>query len=105
MIVNINLFAERNFKIVNTSNGKEISVEEMAELSNKFDVIFFGEFHDDSLIHKLQMEYLDEFYDENEKIAVSLEMFERDVQSVINDYLSDKIDEEQFMKSSNPWPD
>jgi uncharacterized iron-regulated protein len=104
-IAYFNLFAERNFKIVNTSNGKEISIEDMAELSNKFDVIFFGEFHDDSLIHKLQMEYLDEFYDEDEKVAVSLEMFERDVQSIINDYLSGKIDEEQFIKTSNPWPD
>jgi uncharacterized iron-regulated protein len=105
IIANINLFAERNYKIVNTSNGKEISIEDMAELSNKFDVIFFGEFHDDSLIHKLQMEYLDEFYDENEKFAVSLEMFERDVQSILNDFLSDKIDEDQFTKTSNPWPD
>ena len=105
IIANVNLFAERNFKIVSTSTGNEISVEDMAELSNKFDVIFFGEFHDDSLIHKLQIEYLKEFYSENDKVAVSLEMFERDVQSVIDDYLSDKIDEEQFIKTGNPWPD
>jgi uncharacterized iron-regulated protein len=36
--------------------------------------------------------------------VVALEMFERDVQPVIERYVSGAIDEEQFLKESRPWP-
>lgn len=70
------------------------------------DVVFLGELHDDSIAHKLQFEIFRtvvEKYAATRKIALSLEMFERDVQIVVNEYLQDLISENHFLLSSRPW--
>jgi uncharacterized iron-regulated protein len=95
----------RDFKLFDAKTGNQIDIKKMAENSSKFDVIFFGEFHDDSIIHGIQKAYLEEFIKLNPKTAVSLEMFERDAQPVIDKYLKDEINEEEFLKASRPWPD
>jgi aminopeptidase N len=97
--------AERKFEIYNSKTGEKIDVKKMAELSQNYDVIFFGEFHDDSIIHTIQKDYLEAMLKANPKTAVSMEMFERDVQNIIDDFLSDKINEEEFLKKSRPWPE
>ncbi len=102
-LINI-MNAEDSYFIYNSS-GKRVSVEEMAKTSSGFDVIFFGEFHDDSLNHALQLEYLEEMFDENDELTVSLEMFERDVQKQLDAYINGDMTEEEFLKVSRPWPD
>jgi uncharacterized iron-regulated protein len=104
-IVSTKVFAERQYAIYETATEKKITMKELADKSIKKDIIFFGEFHDDSIIHNLQKEYLQELYKLNSKIAVSLEMFERDVQPVIDNYLAGKITEDEMVKTSRPWPD
>ena len=94
-----------DYVIYNTKTKKSISIDEMAQLSQKFDVIFFGEFHDDSIVHNIQVEYNDKMFGINKNTVVSMEMFERDVQNILNDYLNGKISEEEFLKNSRPWPD
>jgi hypothetical protein len=37
-------------------------------------------------------------------VVVAMEMFERDVQGVLDQYLAGTITEEQFLKASRPWP-
>jgi uncharacterized iron-regulated protein len=37
-------------------------------------------------------------------LALSLEMFERDTQRFLDDYRENRIDENEFLKSSRPWP-
>ncbi|MCX6156294.1 MAG: ChaN family lipoprotein [Candidatus Kapabacteria bacterium] len=101
----LKLMGQQEYFIYDVKAKKTISVKEMAEITAKNDVNFFGEFHDDSLIHLLQFEYLKELYKTEPNVAVSVEMFERDVQNIINDYLSGKINEEEFLKNSRPWPD
>lgn len=96
---------KRPFKIFDTKTGEEISIESLAFRTTKADVIFFGEFHDDEIIHEIQDRYLKFVYDRKRNVAVSFEMFERDVQPFIDDYLSGKIDEEKFLEKSRPWYD
>jgi uncharacterized iron-regulated protein len=37
-------------------------------------------------------------------ITVAMEMFERDTQPFVDDYLAGKISEAEFLKASRPWP-
>ncbi|MFC2129950.1 ChaN family lipoprotein [Bacteroidota bacterium] len=101
MCYNVN--AQRQYKIYESATGKEVDVKELTEKTLDNDVIFFGEFHDDSLVHALQAGYLREFYDEEDNTVVSMEMFERDVQVYLDDYLSGEITEEEFLKNSRAW--
>lgn len=93
------------FYIYDTKVSKKIQIDELVKNTSQYDVIFFGEFHDDSLNHYLQDIYLKSFFEVNPKTIVSLEMFEKDVQKHLNSYLSDQISEEEFLKNSRPWPD
>lgn len=105
IVLSATVFAERNYVIYDSKTGEKLTVSELAERSLKNDIIFFGEFHDDSLLHLIQKNLLADMYEKDDEIAVSMEMFERDVQKYINDYLSNKITEEDFLKNSRPWGD
>jgi len=68
------------------------------------DVVFVGEQHDDPNSHRLELAVLEGLARRRGAIILSLEMFERDVQTILDDYLADRITEEAFLKQSRPWP-
>ena len=75
----------------------------LAELA-RADVVFVGEKHDDPATHKLERAILEGLLRRKVTPAVSMEMFERDVQPMLDDYLSGKLSEDDFLKTSRPWP-
>ncbi|HRP01025.1 MAG TPA: ChaN family lipoprotein [Candidatus Kapabacteria bacterium] len=93
------------YKIFDTQSGKEVSLETMAKQLSKDKFILFGEFHDDSLIHHIQYELFKQIYKYNNNLTLSMEMFERDVQNKVNEYIDGAIDNDSFIKDSRPWPD
>src|SRR3990172_2741577 len=64
------------------------------------DVVFVGEQHDDPNTHRLELAVLDGLARRRGAIILSLEMFERDVQPVLDDYLAGRGEEEEFLKQS-----
>ncbi|MDI6700662.1 MAG: ChaN family lipoprotein [bacterium] len=100
---NVNINVMKDIKIVETSSLKEIKFTEFIEKISTYDIVLFGERHDDSLTHQLELITFKEFVNKNERTALSLEMFERDVQSLLDSFLSDKIDEQKFLNNSRPW--
>lgn len=75
----------------------------MAELA-KADVVFVGEQHDDPATHLLELAILEGLARRRGSIIVAMEMFERDTQAIVDDYLAGKISEAEFLKTSRPWP-
>lgn len=88
------------------AQGNPADLSKILEVIGKTDVVFLGELHDDSVGHALQFEIFKqatEKYGAERRIALSLEMFERDVQIVLDEYLNNKISEAHFLSSSRPW--
>jgi uncharacterized iron-regulated protein len=87
------------------SNEKRYSDFEtmLLELSRS-DVVFVGEQHNDSATHRLERAILEGLARRRGNILVALEMFERDVQPSLDDYLAGRVSEEEFLNSSRPWP-
>jgi uncharacterized iron-regulated protein len=86
--------------------GRPATFEQVLDAIGKVDVVFLGEYHDDAVAHGLQFEILrlsHERFRPKRKVALSLEMFERDVQSILDEYLSGLITENHFLSSSRPW--
>lgn len=86
--------------------GNPASVEQIVKALSENEVVFLGELHDDAVGHAVQMEIFQKAvaqYATDRKVALSLEMFERDVQIIVNEYLNGLISEAQFMASSRPW--
>lgn len=68
------------------------------------DVVFLGESHDDDTTHQLQLAIYEAMLQARDnKVILAMEMFERDVQTHLNDYLAGKIDEASFLARSRPW--
>jgi uncharacterized iron-regulated protein len=70
----------------------------------KADVVFVGEQHDDPNTHKLERGLLDGLAKLRGDIIVSLEMFERDTQARLDQFLGGRIPEADFLATSRPWP-
>lgn len=92
------------------SKGRAVRLEEIVEALDAADVLFVGERHDDATGHAVEAELLrraDERYSQGagkrRAVALSLEMFERDVQTVVDEYLGGLISERHFLLSSRPW--
>jgi uncharacterized iron-regulated protein len=68
------------------------------------DVVFVGEQHDDPNTHRLELALLEGLKRRNVPVLLSLEMFERDVQPMVDGYLTGASTEPQFLEKSRPWP-
>ena len=88
------------------AKGNPSSVDAIIKALDGADVVFLGEQHDDSVAHSLEFEIFQRAvadYSARRKVALSMEMFERDVQIVVNEYLTGQITEAQLLASSRPW--
>lgn len=88
------------------AKGNSASLEDIVKRLESVDVLFLGESHDDSVGHRTQFSLLKQTYDEysgRRRIALSLEMFERDVQATLDEYLNGLISEKQFLEATRPW--
>ncbi|HEV8593510.1 MAG TPA: ChaN family lipoprotein [Pyrinomonadaceae bacterium] len=86
--------------------GNPSSIEAIVNSLEKADVVFIGELHDDPVGHQVEFEIFKqvvEKYLSSRRVTLSLEMFERDVQTVIDEYLAGLIPENHFLLSSRPW--
>ena len=86
------------------THGAPSTLEAAAKELAGADVVFFGEQHDDRNAHALERALLEQLYLQNPRLMLSLEMFERDVQGVLDEYLQGYITETHFLQSSRPWP-
>ena len=86
-----------------SSEGKEISFEKMLKLMHKSDLIFFGEIHNDPISHWLELQVVKSLYESNPNLVLAMEMFEADDQVVIDEYLSDLIEERQLLAEAKVW--
>ncbi len=75
----------------------------LADLT-RADAVFVGEQHDDPNTHRLELAIVEGLTRRGVPVVVAMEMFERDVQSLLDRYVSGAISEEQFLKDARPWP-
>ena len=84
--------------------GREIKPEKVAKELAEYDVVFFGENHNNSINHWLQLKITEAVYvQKNGQIILGAEMFERDNQPQLDQYLSGKIDAKTFKDSARLW--
>lgn len=86
--------------------GTKVNLNAIVSTLGRYDVVFLGELHDDAVGHAIQAEIFRtavEQFSGKRRVTLSLEMFERDVQPMLNEYLAGQITENHFMLSSRPW--
>ncbi len=87
------------------NSGKALNAAQLAQKLKKYDVVFFGEYHDQAEIHTAELELLQAMYKvQGNKLGLSMEMFEADNQEKLDTYLAGAMSEEDFLANSRPWP-
>jgi len=83
-------------------HGEEtVSSSEMISMLQEVPVVFIGEKHDDALAHEWEL-YIWTNLASDER-CLALEMFETDVQGLLDSYLSGDLSLDELLESARPW--
>lgn len=95
---------ELPFKVYDTKTGEQLTMTELADRVVRTDVVFWGEEHNDTIGHILELKMLKLLHERyTGKLVLSLEMFETDCQVLLDEYLGGFISEEKFIKDARAW--
>jgi uncharacterized iron-regulated protein len=103
-----------------TGEGAPSDWETLQEAMERAEVILLGEVHDDAVGHRARHHLVRELAERTmpsggdgaaageaagaeASLVLSLEMFERDVQGVLDEYLAGLISEDHFLQAARPW--
>lgn len=92
-----------SYKVYDTENQKEITLEELVVAVAETNVLFFGEEHDDSIGHALQSQIYALLLEQYSTVALSMEMFETDGQLIVEEYLAGHISEDKMTNDARAW--
>lgn len=77
--------------------GKPVTFDRMVAGTGDKQVVLFGEFHDDPIVHWLQLQLTRRLYaDRKGKLVLGAEMFEADMQQPLTAYVQGLTDEKTF---------
>ena len=83
-------------------NGKKTSYEKLLKAGEKSEVVFFGEYHDNSVVHWLQLEFTKDLAQKKD-LVLGAEMLEADNQKQLDQYLKGEINQKQLDSSARLW--
>ena len=83
-------------------NGKKTSYEKLLKAGEKSDVVLFGEIHDNSVVHWLQLEFTKDLA-QRKPLVLGAEMLEADNQKQLDQYLKSEINQKQLDSSARLW--
>jgi uncharacterized iron-regulated protein len=95
-----------------TGDGQPATLQDIVDAMDDVDAVLIGEIHTDPVGHWIEAELFRSALEmagagqesgARRRVALSLEMFERDVQGIVDEYLADLITESQFKASARPW--
>ena len=93
--------------------GAPSSLDAILDIATAGEVLLIGEEHDDRVGHAIELRLLGgafgrvavEGAEPGRQLVLSLEMFERDVQYVLDEYLAGLVSEEHLVAGARPWGD
>ncbi|MFD1255286.1 ChaN family lipoprotein [Mucilaginibacter terrae] len=96
--------AQNNYKIYNTATQKPATLDDIINDMVKADVLFYGEEHNDSVGHAIELALFTKLVQKYQtKAVLSLEMFETDTQPIVNEYLANLIREKNLVSDARAW--
>lgn len=82
--------------------GKKTTYDKMVKKALQNEVVLFGEHHDNSAIHWLQIEFTKDLAQKTQ-LVLGAEMLEADNQSQLDQYLNDEIPQKAFDTLARLW--
>ena len=89
-----------------TAQGQPADYDQMLSQLAQADVVLFGEQHNDPIAHWLELQVAKDLarLKGPGKLVLGMEMFERDVQPLVAQYVAGTLADTAFERQSRPWP-
>jgi len=84
-------------------SGQQTTYAKLLDAAAKSEVVLFGEYHDNSVVHWLELELAKDLA-AKAPLVLGAEMFEADNQSQLNAYLAGTINQKQLDSLARLWP-
>lgn len=95
---------DRAVVVLDGRTGERLSFEALLDALAVADAVFLGETHIDETTHRVELGVYEGLVARRGgKVVLAMEMFDRDVQGVLNAYLEGSCSEEKFLAESRPW--
>lgn len=95
--------AQNKIYQIYSSDGELLDENQMLASINQAEVTFFGELHNNSVAHWLQLQILKNLKENQKDIILGAEFFERDDQLNIDEWLEGKITDKNFEAEAKLW--
>jgi len=89
--------------LIYTSDGKTSDYTSLINEAAKNEIIFFGELHDNSIAHWLELQVTKDLFTKDNTLSIGMEMFEADNQLILDEYLNGLIDEKLLLNEAKVW--
>ncbi len=84
--------------------GKRVDYGDLLKAAKNADVILFGEMHNNPICHWLELELTKDLWEiKKEKLVLGAEMFERDNQLLLTEYMTKLIRKKDFEAEAKLW--
>ena len=90
-------------RVFDTRKNQFVDFETLASRLAAADLVFVGEQHNDPATHRMELAILEGIARRRDSVVVALEMWERDVQPLLDRYLAGSATEEELLKDGRPW--
>jgi uncharacterized iron-regulated protein len=95
-------------RILDLERNQEITFAELIANVEKTRVIFMGELHDHPGHHQAQLAVIQALHDAGQEVTIGLEMFQRDDQEILDQWVEGKISREELVEAYHRnwqwWP-
>ena len=86
------------------AKGRSMDYGDLLKAAKKADIILFGEVHSNPVCHWLELELTKDLYEiKKNNLVLGAEMFERDNQLLLNEYMSKMIRKKDFEAEAKLW--
>jgi uncharacterized iron-regulated protein len=90
-------------RVYDTRKKKFIEFETLTQHLAAADIVFIGEQHDDPATHRMELAILEGVARRRDSVVLALEMWERDVQPLLDRYLAGSATEAELLQDGRPW--
>ncbi len=90
-------------RVYDSRKKRFIDFETLASRLAGADLVFVGEQHDDPATHRMELAILEGLARRRDSVTLALEMFERDVQPLLDRYMAGSASEEELLRGARPW--
>jgi uncharacterized iron-regulated protein len=90
-------------RVFDTRKKQFIDFETLASRLAAADLVFVGEQHNDPATHRMELAILEGVARRRDSVVLALEMWERDVQPLLDRYLAGSATEDELLREGRPW--